>query len=227
MSNYSRKMIMPQLELTNFVAGITLSELTELCQQAQAGHFHSVMVNSGQVRFCVEQLEADGTTIGSYVSFPLGQMSIPSKAFEVEDAISNGAKEVAYLPNLTQLKAGDSVYFANEMGVVKEICATRDIISTLILEVSVLTAAELKMAVQQALKIAPTQIQICSGFGEDDNADLAPIKAIKELVQDELPIKVAIPSLTPSKLIDLLNLGVNSIVTSSIEAANQTLASFE
>lgn len=224
MINYSPSSLAEMIELTNFKVGVTLKELITLCRQAQEGHFREIMVNSSQVRFCSEQLEESSVLVGSYVSFPLGQMSIPSKAFEVEDAISNGAKEVAYLPNLTQLKAGDLTYFSNEMGVVKEICATRDIASTLILDVEVLTEKEIELAIQETLKIAPSMIQINSGYN-DESINFNAINLIKNLVQDTMPLKVAALHFTAKELKQMRKLKINSLVTPSINEVKQVLAS--
>ena len=56
------------------------------------------------------------------MGFPLGQNTIAAKVFETEDAIKNGAHEIDYVVNLTQLKEKNYAYVEEEMSAIVELC---------------------------------------------------------------------------------------------------------
>ena len=60
------------------------------------------------------------------MGFPLGQNTVAAKVFETEDAIKNGAHEIDYVVNLTQLKEKNYAYVEEEMSAIVELCQRWD-----------------------------------------------------------------------------------------------------
>ena len=60
--------------------------------------------------------------MGAAVSFPLGQTAVETKVFETRTAIEDGADEIDYVVNLTELKNGDWMYVQREMEEIVRVC---------------------------------------------------------------------------------------------------------
>lgn len=69
-----------------------------------------VAINQVQSAFCAKQLKETDIDTGAAIAFPLSQQSIASKVFDTEDAIKNGANEIDYVINITELKAKNYAY---------------------------------------------------------------------------------------------------------------------
>ena len=95
------------IDHTNIHADATEEDLAKLCDEAKEYHFKMVAINQVPVKFCSERLAGTDIDTGAAISFPLGQTSIASKVFETKDALANGANEIDYVVNLTQVKAGN------------------------------------------------------------------------------------------------------------------------
>lgn len=63
-----------------------------------------VAINSTQTKLCKELLKGTDIHVGAAISFPLGQTTIETKVFETNDTIANGADEIDYVINITELK---------------------------------------------------------------------------------------------------------------------------
>ena len=100
---------------TNLHADATEADMEKLCDEARRYHFKMVAINSGQSARCSALLAGTDIHTGAAIGFPLGQMSIAAKAFETQDAIENGANEIDYVVNLTEVKDGNWTYVQDEM----------------------------------------------------------------------------------------------------------------
>ena len=92
------------IDHTNLHADASNKDMKKLCDEAKKYHFKMVAINQVQAKFCSEQLEDTDIDTGAAIAFPLGQQTIASKIFDTEDAIKNGANEIDYVINITELK---------------------------------------------------------------------------------------------------------------------------
>ncbi|MBQ3338176.1 MAG: hypothetical protein IJG82_01040, partial [Atopobiaceae bacterium] len=83
------------------------ADMERLCAEARDHHFAMVAINQVQTALCRRLLEGTDIHVGAAISFPLGQTTIASKVFDSKDAIANGADEIDYVVNLTEV---ESVY---------------------------------------------------------------------------------------------------------------------
>ena len=78
--------------------------------------------------------------MGAAVGFPLGQSTPKVKKYETVDAIANGADEIDYVINITQLKEKNYDFIEHEMAGIVEECRGAGVISKVIFENCYLTA---------------------------------------------------------------------------------------
>lgn len=168
----------------------TEADMEKLCREAKEYGFAMVAVNSVQTKRCAELLKGSGVHVGAAVSFPLGQTTIETKVFEAENAIANGADEIDYVINITELKEGNYAYIQEEMRRIVSVCRSRNIISKVIFENCFLTEDEKKTLCKIALEERPDYIKTSTGFGTG-GATIEDVKLMKSMVKDAVKVKAA------------------------------------
>ncbi|MCI8275931.1 MAG: deoxyribose-phosphate aldolase [Lachnospiraceae bacterium] len=168
----------------------TDADMEKLCREAKEYGFAMVAVNSVQTKRCAEFLKGSGVHVGAAVSFPLGQTAIETKVFETENAIANGADEIDYVINITELKEGNHAYIQDEMHRIVTVCRSRNVISKVIFENCFLTDEEKKTLCEIALEERPDFIKTSTGFGTG-GAVLSDVKLMKDMVGDVIKVKAA------------------------------------
>ena len=125
-----------------------------------------VAVNSVQVKLCKKFLKDTDVHVGAAIGFPLGQTTIASKVFETVDAIQNGADEIDYVINITELKDGNYDYIREEMRQIVAECRKANVISKVIFENCYLTQEEKEILCKIALEVKPDFIKTSTGFSK-------------------------------------------------------------
>jgi deoxyribose-phosphate aldolase len=189
--------------------------MKKLCDEAVRYGSAMVAINSGQSRRCSEYLRGTGVHTGAAIGFPLGQQSIEAKVFETEDAIRNGANEIDYVINITELKERNYEYVEEEMRRIVETCHRCDITCKVIFENCYLTDEEKLKMCEIALKVRPDYIKTSTGFGTS-GATLEDVRLMKKAVGDMIKVKAAggIASLQDAE--DFINLGADRLGTSRV-----------
>lgn len=171
-------------------ADATREEFEVLCGDSAKYGFKMVAINSTQCSLCKEFLKGSDVHVGAAIGFPLGQTTIETKVFETEDAIKNGADEIDYVVNLTELKAGNYSYVKREMEEIVKVCREHDVISKVIFENCYLTDEEKRTLCTIALEVMPDFIKTSTGFGTG-GATLEDVKLMKSMVGDRIKVKAA------------------------------------
>lgn len=151
------------IDHTNLKPNATEAEMKTLCDEAKAYHFKMVAINSVQSKFCSEQLAGTDIDTGAAISFPLGQTTIATKVFETKDALANGANEIDYVINLTELKAGNWDYITDEMQQIVAVCREAGVPSKVIFENYFLTEDEKIKLCEIASTVKPDFIKTSTG----------------------------------------------------------------
>ena len=149
---------------TNLKAFATDADFEKLCKEAADNHFAMVAINSVPVALCKKLLKGTGVHVGAAISFPLGQTTIETKAFETQNAIDNGADEIDYVLNVGQLKQGNLEYIRREMETIVGICRKHNVLSKVIFENCYLTKEEIKAAAEIAREVKPDFIKTSTGL---------------------------------------------------------------
>jgi deoxyribose-phosphate aldolase len=149
-----------------------------------------VAINSYPVAMCRDFLKDSEVHVGAAIGFPLGQTTIETKVFEVQDAIKNGADEIDYVINIGKLKEGDNAYIREEMKAIVNASREGKILSKVILETCYLTNEEKITVCEIAKEIKPDFVKTSTGFGTN-GATVEDVALMKKVVGDEVKVKAA------------------------------------
>ncbi len=186
----TKEKLAAMIDHTNLKAYADEAAIKKLCDEAKTYNFAMVAVNSAQVKRCTDYLKGSGVHVGAAISFPLGQMNISSKFFEVNDAINNGADEIDYVINISELKNGNLDYIKQEMELIVVNCRLYKVISKVIFENCYLTDDEKRQVAKIAKEVKPNFIKTSTGFGTG-GATVEDVKLMKAVVGDDVKVKAA------------------------------------
>ena len=190
MNKYSLIQLSQLIDHTNLKPDATTAMMEKLCQEAKNYHFKMVAINQVQSHLCAQLLKGTGVDIGAAIAFPLGQTTIASKCFETQNAIENGATEIDYVINISELKAGNLHYIEDEMTQIVKICRQHNVVSKVIFENCYLTDEEKIALCKIAVKVKPDFIKTSTGFGTS-GATVEDVKLMKNQVGDAVKVKAA------------------------------------
>ena len=186
----TKEQLVKLFDHTCLYAYATEAHMKKLCDEARAYNFAMVAVNSVQVKLCKKFLKDTDVHVGAAIGFPLGQTTIASQVFETVDAIQNGADEIDYVINITELKDGNYDYIREEMRQIVAECRKANVISKVIFENCYLTQEEKEILCKIALEVKPDFIKTSTGFGTG-GATLDDVKLMKSIVGDAVKVKAA------------------------------------
>lgn len=190
MKTYTLDQLARFIDHTNLKADATNEDMKKLCAEASKYHFKMVAINQVQSQICAKELADSDINVGAAISFPLGQTSVEAKVYETQDAIKQGATEIDYVINLTELKAGNYAYLQDEMERIVEICRKQNVISKVIFENCYLTKDEIKKLCEIAKVVKPDFIKTSTGFGPS-GATLEDVALMVSIVGNDVAVKAA------------------------------------
>lgn len=202
------------IDHTNLKPNATKEDFAKLCAEAKEHGFAMVAINPYPVAQCAEHLKGTGVHVGAAIGFPLGQVTIADKVHEVKDAIENGAHEIDYVINITELKAGNLDYIEEEMRRIVEVCRAAGILSKVIFENCYLTDDEKRAISRIAANVRPDFIKTSTGFGTG-GATLEDVRLMKEAVGDFVQVKAAGGIRTLEDALAFVEAGATRIGTSA------------
>lgn len=198
------------------------ADFEKLCTEARRYGFAMVAINPAPVALCRDLLKDTSIHVGAAVGFPLGQNTIEIKRAEALDAIENGADEIDYVVNLTQLKEKNYGYVQREMAAMVETCRSRGVLSKVIFENCYLTRDEKKDLCRIALEVRPDYIKTSTGFGTG-GATFEDVALMKEMVGDAVKVKAAGGIRTLETAEKMIELGVSRIGSTASVAIMEEL----
>lgn len=202
------------IDHTNLKASINDAELQQLCQEAEQYHFKMVAINQVQSKRSAQFLKNTDVNIGAAISFPLGQTTIESKVFETKDAISNGATEIDYVINLTEVKNGNFNYVKREMEEIVKICRENSVISKVIFENAYLDESEIIKLSEISKVVKPDFIKTSTGMAPT-GATIEDVRLMKSIVGESVKVKAAGGIRDADTFIQMIQNGAERIGTSS------------
>lgn len=165
-------------------------DMEKLCYEAIDYNFKMVAINQVQTKFCSDILGETSTGIGAAISFPLGQTTIESKVFETQNAIENGATEIDYVINLTEVKENNFDYIKKEMEQIVSVCQKNEVISKVIFENAYLENNEIKKIAEIAKEVKPDYIKTSTGMAPS-GAKVEDVLLMKKTVGPDVKVKAA------------------------------------
>lgn len=167
----------------------TETEVKRVCEEAKIYGFCSVCVNGANVAFAHKQLKGTDIRVAAVIGFPLGAMTPEVKAFEAENAIYNGAKEIDMVINIGALKEVNTKKVLNDIKVVVGTVKNRAIVKAII-ETCLLTDEEKVSACRLAKKAGAHFVKTSTGFSIG-GATAEDIKLMRETVGPEMGVKAS------------------------------------
>ena len=164
--------------------------IDNLCREAAEYGFASVAVNGDEVAKCAVLLKGTGVKVTAVAGFPLGQMSMDAKIYEVRDVLAKGAGEVDIVQNLRRLQAGDLKYVLDELTLFARICRDVGATSKVILENCYLSDAEKLLSCKLACEAGVDFVKTSTGFGTG-GATVADVALMRAAVGPEKGVKAA------------------------------------
>ena len=195
---------------TQLKAYAVRADFEKLCRESREYGFRMVAINPAPVALCRELLSGSDVHVGAAIGFPLGQTTINDKANETKEAIRNGADEIDYVVNLTELKEKNYGYVEREMASIVETCRKAGVISKVIFENCYWTDQEKETLCRIALEVRPDFIKTSTGFGSG-GATAADIMLMKRMVGDAVKIKAAGGIRTLDTALEMIDMGVSRI----------------
>lgn len=200
----------------------TTADILNLCEQAKVHSFFGVCVNSSYIKLVVESLAGSSSTPVSVVGFPLGAMSTISKAFETEQCVRDGAKEIDMVIAIGALKEKRFDFVKNDVRAVVQ--AAGPALVKVIIETALLTDEEKKIACSLSVEAGAGFVKTCTGFS-GGAASVADIELMRAVVGPQIGVKASGGVKTAELAWALIRAGATRIGTSSgVELAqNKTI----
>lgn len=202
------------IDHTNLKAYASAEDIKKLCEEAVKYNFKMVAVNQVQTKLCKSILKDTNVNVGAAIAFPLGQTSIEAKLYETEDAIKNGADEIDYVINITEVKNKNYDYIEREMTEMVSLCKRYNVVCKVIFENCYLEKNEIVKLCEIAKKVQPDFIKTSTGFGIS-GATIEDVKLMKENVGDFVKVKAAGGIRKPEDFLKFIEAGAERIGTSS------------
>ena len=200
----------------------TTAQILTLCAEAKAYGFASVCVNPCHIALAAQALAGTGIAPCCVIGFPLGASTLAAKAFEAQDAVSQGAKEIDMVINVGAAKEGNWRLVEAEIAAVVAAIGGRAKLKV-ILEACLLTDEEKVLACRAAVRAGADFVKTSTGFSSG-GATAADVRLMRETVGQGIGVKAAGGIRTYADAIAMLQAGANRLGAS---AGVQILAAAE
>ena len=177
------------IDHTLLKAEATKEQIEKLCAEAKQFNFASVCVNPTWVKHSSELLQGSDVLVCTVIGFPLGANTPAVKAFEVKDAIANGANEVDMVINIGALKDKNYDLVQADIAAVVE-AAKGSALVKVIIESCLLTDEEKVKACELAVAAGADYVKTSTGFSTG-GATAADIALMRKTVGPDLGVKAS------------------------------------
>lgn len=207
----NKQEILGHIDHTLLKAFSTWDQIKALCDDAVEYKTASVCIPPSFVKRAKETY-GDALNVCTVIGFPLGYNTTAVKAFEVKEAIREGASEVDMVINIGALKDKDYDYVQNEIAELKK--AAGDHILKVIVETCYLTEEEKVKVCELVTNAGADYIKTSTGFGTG-GATIQDINLFKAHIGPSVKMKASGGVKTVEDLEMFLDAGCERIGTSS------------
>ncbi|MFN6433189.1 deoxyribose-phosphate aldolase [Eubacterium callanderi] len=207
----NKQEILGHIDHTLLKAFSTWDQIKALCDDAVEYKTASVCIPPSFVKQAKETY-GDALNVCTVIGFPLGYNTTAVKAFEVKEAIREGASEVDMVINIGALKDKDYDYVQNEIAELKK--AAGDHILKVIVETCYLTEEEKVKVCELVTNAGADYIKTSTGFGTG-GATIEDINLFKAHIGPSVKMKASGGVKTIEDLEMFLDAGCERIGTSS------------
>jgi deoxyribose-phosphate aldolase len=211
------------IDITPFIDHALLSptatpeQVEQWCEAADRYRFAAVCISPCYVRQAAHLLHHKSPRVCTVIGFPSGNTTSGSKLYEAQEAVENGAQELDVVINIGWLKAGKTNEVYREIA---EICEETGQMVKAILEMSLLTESEKRLAAEICMEAGSQMLKTSTGwFG---GASVADIRLLKEITKDRVGIKASGGIRTHAQAVELIMAGATRLgLSRSVELISQ------
>ena len=189
----------------------TREQLRNLCEEAMVYGFKAVCVNPIHVADAAQMLKGKEVLICSVVGFPFGTHSLKTKAFETQEAIRLGAREVDMVIRVGALKEGRDGEVAEDIRAVVQAAGGYPV--KVILETCYLTVEEKIRGCRISVEAGASFVKTSTGFAEA-GAKVEDVRLMRGIVGKEFGVKAAGGIRTLADVTKMIEAGANRLGTS-------------
>lgn len=215
MASYSDARDLPQVDLAPFIdhslliPAATPDQVKQWCDDCDRYQFAAVCIAPSYVALAREQLQGTTVEVCTVIGFPTGATTSGCKLYEAQEAVEHGATELDVVINLGWLKSGQHDRLHREIA---EICeATNRPVKT-ILETSLLTPAELKMAADICMDAGASFLKTSTGW--QGGATVEVVQQLSDLARGQVGVKASGGIRTAEQALLLIQAGATRLGTS-------------
>lgn len=177
------------IDHTILKADATKDDVMKIIEEAKKYHFYSVCLNPTWVSLAAKELQGAPVAVCTVIGFPLGANTSEVKAFEVKNAIENGADEVDMVINIGELKDGNYDKVQKDIEAVVEAAKDQALVKVII-ETSLLEREEKIKACELAKAAGADFVKTSTGFSTG-GATIEDVKLMRETVGPEMGVKAS------------------------------------
>jgi deoxyribose-phosphate aldolase len=194
----------------------TPAQIAQLCAEARDHAFAAVCINPVNVAQAAPLLQGTAVAVCTVVGFPLGASLPEVKAYEAQQALSQGATEIDMVINIGALKAGQFDQVQQDIRAVVQTCKARPVpaLVKVIIEACLLTDDEKVRACQIAQAAGADFVKTSTGFSSN-GATVADIALMRRTVGPAMGVKAAGGVRTRADAETMIAAGATRIGTSS------------
>lgn len=152
------------IDHTNLRPEATPDQIVRLCEEAREFGFGAVMVNPCHVGLAASNLRDSDVRVGTVIGFPLGATLTSVKAFEANEALKLGAREIDMVLNIGALKAGNHALVLSDISGVAYVVGEQNALLKVILETGLLDQNEKLAACEISEQAGADFVKTCTGF---------------------------------------------------------------
>jgi deoxyribose-phosphate aldolase len=219
------KELASRIEHTALKPDLLDSQIIKLCREAIEHNFHGVCVPPWHSSKVVQALEDYPQKAITVVGFPMGYDFTSSKVETVRKAFEQGVDEIDMVVNIAALKNGKWSVVRDDIEALHTLATMHSKVLKVIIETALLSEGEVIKACETANELGLHFVKTSTGFN-GAGADLATVKLMRGILQDEIRIKASGGIKTAEQAQAFVDAGADRIGTSSglaIVTAEQSL----
>jgi deoxyribose-phosphate aldolase len=178
--------IAPLIDHTLLTATATPEQVQQWCAEVDRYGFAAVCIAPRYVRLAAECLGGKSTRICTVIGFPTGATTPAVKLYEAQEAVDNGARELDVVIDLGSVKTGQFDAVHRELAT---ICAETGQTVKAILEMSLLTPDEQRMAAEVCLEAGVSYLKTSTGW--NGGATVADVQLLASITRNRVGIKAS------------------------------------
>jgi deoxyribose-phosphate aldolase len=221
---FSKEQFAKLMDSTLLKPTATREDILRLCEEAIHYHFASVVVFPFWLPLVRRALQDSDVKPATVVGFPFGANGRSVKVYEARTAITNGAKELDIVINISALKSGERQIVEAEVKELVDVARitgmTQDAKRTtlkFIIECYYLTDDEKKIACEIIRDAGGDFVKTSTGTAPG-GATVEDIRLIRNIVGPDIGVKAAGGIRTTEQAMAMLDAGASRIGTSNAAA---------